>query len=80
MFVVNENDLASITKKVVKKFPEMKGVQPSVKTHSKGIEGDGGYVITFKGKVEVPGGRSMDRIVRVITDSSGQITKMSTSK
>ncbi len=69
-----------IRQKVVKKFPEMERVKPSVKAQS-GPNGSGDqYLLIFKGKAELPGGRKMTRIVRVVADDRGCIIKMSTSK
>jgi hypothetical protein len=77
---VDGKDMDDIRRKVAKKFPEMEGVKPSVKAQS-GPNGSGDqYLLTFKGKADLPGGRKMNRIVRVVADERGRIIKMSTSK
>ena len=77
---VDGKDLDDIRREVAKKFPEMEGVKPSVKAQS-GPNGSGDqYLLTFKGKADLPGGRKMNRIVRVVADERGRIIKMSTSK
>ena len=78
--IVDGNDLEGIRQKVVKKFPEMEGVKPSVKAQSQPNGSGDQYLLTFKGKAELPGGRKMNRIVRVVADDKGHIIKMSTSK
>ncbi|MFA9407132.1 MAG: hypothetical protein ACERKX_15070 [Anaerolineales bacterium] len=78
--LVDGKDMDDIRRKVAKKFPEMEGVKPSVKAQS-GPNGSGDqYLLTFKGKADLPGGRKMNRIVRVVADERGRIIKMSTSK
>ncbi len=77
---VDGKDLDDIRRKVVKKFPEMEGVKPSVKAQSQPNGSGDQYLLTFKGKAELPGGRRMNRIVRVVADERGCIIKMSTSK
>ena len=43
-------------------------------------KGDVEFLLTYKGKVELPGGRKISRIVRVVADERGRIIKMSTLK
>ena len=70
----------AVSKTVTRKFPEMDGVRPTVK-HQKGSGGDLAQILlTYKGKVELPGGKSMKRVVRVVADERGHIKKISTSK
>ncbi len=38
------------------------------------------FLLTFKGRGQGPGGRSIVRIVRVIADERGKVLKISTSK
>ena len=66
--------LNKVTRTVVRQFPEMGGVRPAVKA-----QGDQ-YLVTFRGSAELPGGKTMKRIVRVVTDDRGHVLKMSTSR
>ncbi len=66
--------LAEVQKQVARQFPEMKGVQPTVKQQGEG------YQVTFRGKASLPGGRTLSRIVHVHLDAEGRITRISTSK
>lgn len=76
---MDKSTLAKITRKVARKFPEMEGVRPSLKRkcESNNILQ---YEVTFKGSAELPGGKTMRRVVRVIADEKGRILRMSTSK
>jgi hypothetical protein len=68
-----------VSRKVVKQFPEMKGSKPSIRTRS----GPGSklqYELTYKGKADLPGGRSIRRVVRVVANEKGKVIRMSTSK
>ena len=64
-----------ITRTVVRQFPEMDGVRPAVKSE----EGPR-YLVTFKGAVKLPDGKTMVRIVRVVADEKGDVIRMSTSR
>ena len=77
---------------VREKFPEMAGVEPSLKKKravSKGLgrdsNGQGGssvehYVVTFEKDVSLPGGGSLKRMVRVTVDETGEVVKLTSSK
>ncbi len=68
-----------VSRKVAKQFPEMKGRKPSIKSQSSGKK-DMRFVLTYKANVELPGGRNLRRVVRVVADQKGKIIRMSTSK
>jgi hypothetical protein len=68
-----------IARQVSRSFPEMNGVRPSVRQQS-GKNGLAHYLLIFKGKAQLPGGKTMSRIVRVLADESGNIIRMSTSR
>jgi hypothetical protein len=72
--------IRSVSCEVVRKFPEMAGIRPSVK-HQSGKGGEVAQILlTYKGKAELPGGKTIKRIVRVVANERGQIKKISTSK
>jgi hypothetical protein len=58
----------------------MAGVKPTVRKQEIGKRGEKQYLLTFKGKADLPGGRKINRIVRVVADERGRILKLSTSK
>ncbi len=68
-----------ISRQVLKTFPEMAGVSPTVRAQSGGRD-DGLQLLTYKGKATLPGGRTLTRIVRVVADERGRIVRISTSK
>jgi hypothetical protein len=70
--------LQKINRKVVSRFPEMRGVKPSVKREQ--TRSGLCFRLTYKGKVELPGGRSMKRVTHVLADERGKVLRMSTSK
>lgn len=76
---MDKSTLAKLTKEVARKFPEMEGVRPSLKRKCESNNGLQ-YEVTYKGSAELPGGKTMRRIVRVIADEKGRILRMSTSK
>lgn len=71
---MKQNALSKVQKEVVKQFPEMEGTKPSVKSQQSQ------YLLTFRGKAELPGGKKMSRIVRVVADEDGRVLKISTSR
>lgn len=77
---MNKKLVDKISHHVTDKFPEMRGVRPNVSRQAGSSEEDPHYQLTFKGNAELPGGRRLKRIVRVIVDQDGRILRMSTSR
>ncbi len=69
--------ISSVKREVARQFPEMASVQPSIKRQTNDGEQ---FLLTFKGKADLPGGRKINRVVRVVADERGRVLKMSTSK
>jgi hypothetical protein len=69
-----------VNRKVSKQFPEMKSVRPAVRTESQSSNCKQKFSLTYKGKADLPNGRTISRVVRVIADESGKVLRMSTSK
>ena len=84
---LRSGNVKSISANVYRKFPELKGVIPSVtkqsipntKTLSKPNH-TSTYLLTYKGVVSMPGGHTMHKIVRVVANNKGQVLKMTLSK
>jgi hypothetical protein len=72
--------ISKISQQVSRQFPEMSGVNPTVQSQKGSAKSGQCYVLTYKGKADLPGGRVMKRIVRVVVDDQGQIIRISTSK
>ena len=62
-------------RRLAREFPELAGASPHV-TPQPG----GRYLLVFRGAVEVPGGRRMERVVRAVVDDKGRILKWTTSR
>ncbi|MFQ5407552.1 MAG: hypothetical protein ACE5FI_03915 [Anaerolineales bacterium] len=81
-----------ISRDVYKQFPELKGTEPRVtqqrapasarvkQAKSAGANGADRYLLTFNGRSTLPNGRSIIRIVRVISDGRGNVIKITTSR
>lgn len=68
-----------ITRKVARQFPEMRDQRPTVRQSGSG-NGEGRFELVYKARAELPGGRSLQRVVRVIASGDGKVIRMSTSK
>jgi hypothetical protein len=77
---MDRSTVAKLTQQVERKFPEMRGVKPSVKRDRAGAASKDRYILTFKGNAQLPGGRTLKRIVRVVAEANGRIIRMSTSR
>ncbi len=77
--MMDQNTKQRIARHVSRSFPEMSGIRPSIRQQGS-KNGHSQYLLIFKGKSELPGGRSINRIVRVVADESGNIIRMSTSR
>ena len=77
-----------ICRKVHKKFPELRDVSPNVSSQSvpKSVSlekrrGAGEqFLLTFRGITALPGGKTMQRVVRVVANEKGKVLKMAVSK
>ena len=67
-----------IARQVVRTFPEMDGVTPTVRAQEGGRTDV--FLLTFKGRAALPGGKTLSRIVRVVADDAGRIIRISTSR
>jgi hypothetical protein len=72
--------LEKLSREVTRQFPEMSGIKPILRKQGKSSPEGQRYELTYKGKADLPGGRKISRIVRVIADESGHIIRISTSK
>ena len=77
---MDERTIENISKQVGKRFPEITSKNPTVKTQKSGKGEEARYVLTYKGRTQLPNGREMKQVVRVVADGSGRILKMSASK
>jgi len=72
---MEDKALNQICQSVYRKFPELKGARPSVKSQT-----TGNYLLIFSGKAKTEDGKTISRTVRVTASETGKIVKMSTSR
>jgi hypothetical protein len=76
---VNRKALNKINKRVGRQFPELAGIEPSVQ-EQRAPDDQSQFLLTYHGSAELPGGRRLKRIVRVVADAAGQVLRISTSR
>jgi hypothetical protein len=74
---MEKSTIQKVTRQVIRTFPEMDGVAPTVRPQPEGADQ---FLLTYKGKASLPGGKSLTRIVRVVANDRGQILRISTSR
>lgn len=67
--------LAAICKQVYRRFPEMEGHSPRVKT-----QGEDQVLLIFSTTVTSANGHALAKTVRVVAGANGKIVKMSESR
>jgi hypothetical protein len=80
---LSPSQIDSIARQVYRQFPEVKDARPAVQSQATSkapTDGPGRYLLTFRAMGQGAGGRSIPRIVRVVTDERGKVLKMSTSR
>lgn len=70
--------LKAISSQIGKKFPELSGSRPKITQQKSGHSSN--FLLTFSGHAQGPGGKRINRIVRVVASDSGKILKVSTSR
>lgn len=72
---MEDKALNQVCQSVYRKFPELKGARPSVKSQT-----TGNFLLVFSGKAKTEDGMTLSRTIRVTASESGKIIKMSTSR
>lgn len=67
--------LDGICQQVYARYPEVRGKRPTKQDY-----GSDQVLLVFKASAALPGGKKMDRAIRVVATDSGKIVKMSASK
>jgi hypothetical protein len=75
---MEKGTIQKVSRQVIRTFPEMDGVVPTVRAQPGGDASH--FLLTYKGKAALPGGKSLTRIVRVVADVRGRILRISTSR
>ena len=81
---LSPSQIDGISRQIYRQFPEIRDARPMVQNQagakSAGHSGSDQYVLTFQGSGQGPGGRTINRIVRVVADDRGKVLKVSTSR
>jgi len=77
---MDKEAIEKVNQKVSRQFPEMRSVHPNVRSETRSSDSKPRFSLTYKGKVDLPNGRMISRIVRVVADENGKVLRMSTSK
>ena len=87
---LDQSHIKSISSKVHRRFPELRNVLPVVRSQSTPKSRPSGngrasksrnrFLLTFRGTAALPGGKTMQRVVRVIANEKGKVIKMALSK
>ncbi|MBN2548475.1 MAG: hypothetical protein JXB15_04930 [Anaerolineales bacterium] len=80
---MNQSWLQQVCLQVYRRFPDMRGQKPSVKSQPPPGNGSGAgparYMLTFRSRLTTSDRKSLPRWVRVTVDGQGKILKISTS-
>lgn len=79
------NLIDHISQDIYRQFPEMKGVDPKVRSQSDSKNKSDhsqspSYLLTFQTHTSLSNGMKIARLVRVTVDQNGKIIKISTSR
>jgi len=72
---MSDQMVSSISRQIVKKFPQMQGVKPKVSAY-----GDTGNLLIYTTTQSTASGKKIDLTVRVVVDNGGKIKKITTSR
>jgi hypothetical protein len=70
---IESSTVEKINQRVYREYPEMRGARPSITPSGKG------YTLVYKATAHTPAG-PIARVVRVIADERGKVSRLSTSK
>ncbi|NPV56546.1 MAG: hypothetical protein HPY76_07745 [Anaerolineae bacterium] len=72
---MSDQMISSISKQVVKRFPQMQGVRPKVSAY-----GTSGNLLIYSVSESTASGKKINMTVRVVVDERGKIKKITTSR
>ncbi|HFC09360.1 MAG TPA: hypothetical protein ENJ54_05855 [Chloroflexi bacterium] len=75
MPLLSPETLQAVTRKVARKFPEVRGIKPTVRR-----EGEALVRLIYRTEAETADGHKIIRRVRVVVTPEGKILKMTTSR
>ena len=81
---LTSSQIDSISRQIYRQFPEIRDARPMIQNQvgakAAGFSGSDQYLLTFRGSGQGPGGRTINRIVRVVANDRGKVLKVSTSR
>ena len=76
--------VTNVSKQVYRRFPEVDGKKPKVRRQAtpkvKDLDSNPTYLLTYRSKAQVQGGKTIQRYIRVVVDDRGKIIKITTSR
>lgn len=76
---MNAERLQALTRRIARRFPEMRQVRPRWR-RLRLPDGSPGYLVVYRTVVRAADGRALPRSVRVLLNAKGQILKITTSR
>jgi hypothetical protein len=76
MGLLSEEVVRQINQQVYRKFPEIKGAQPTQKRAPSGPN----VILTYRHELTTEDGQTIERVVRATVAPDGQVVKISTSR
>jgi hypothetical protein len=65
----------SVNREIYQKFPNLVGKSPKITRQP-----DEKFLLIYKTSTELPGGKAMTQVIRVVCDSNGEISKITSSR
>jgi hypothetical protein len=75
---LTNQETQAICQRVYRRFPEMKGIRPSIRRQQ--ARGEDRFLLRFETMISLEGGARMPATVRVVTSADGKILKMTSSR
>jgi hypothetical protein len=65
----------NVNREIYKKFPNIAGISPKIIRQP----GDK-FLLIYNASGELPGGKVINQVIRVVCDSNGEVTKITSSR
>ena len=75
---LSKGQVDAICKQVYRRFPELKGTRPRVKSQGAGARGR--FLLLFKSRIRLDDGATMPVTVRAVADERGRVIKMASTR
>ena len=71
---MNNESLQKVIKSIKSRYPRLDATSPKVTAQGEN------YLITFRQKDQLPGGKSLEQTIRVVADNQGNTLQVTSSK